>query len=145
MGSVSKHRLGIDDHFPLIRYQNQQSYQICHFGSNEGHQRPKIQNCPILSIIIAEPMKLTKTGSARPAVLDRKWMKSTEITTLIWHAIFTKVLMSNTFAQNEVINLNLFPKSNPCLNKKIFVIRLKKVSHFTSMNNSFFQFRFQIL
>ena len=36
-------------------------------------------------------MKLTNTGSARPEVLDRKWMKSTEITTLIWHAIFTYV------------------------------------------------------
>ena len=33
MGSVSKHKLCIDDHITLIRYQKLPSDQICHFGS----------------------------------------------------------------------------------------------------------------
>ena len=51
MGSVSKHKLGIDDHFPLISYQNQQSYQIFHFGSQWLVYQWGLQTTPARTLI----------------------------------------------------------------------------------------------
>ena len=39
------------------------------------HDKSKLICCSVCRCVIAESMKLTNTGSARPEVLDRKWLK----------------------------------------------------------------------